>query len=626
MNRLRGGDGFFGWFRNMRLKTKLLLSVTLLIILITVSILVAVGRVINENMLANKQNTVKQTIASVEYLIEERISSLKQSVLFATQGRDFLDAINHASASGEYKKLGDQALTLQKEMHVERILVCRPVNGVTCKLMASTTDEKRPGDVIPTHRLCMESEVKGIASEFLVEEGGFSIKVCRQIKKGDGTLAFVVVDDVIGADLVHKIEAATGAEVAFLMHRGPNAGRVIASAHQRLVGTEISGEAFSTMQATHSVTYRSNFVDEGEVHMAAFKPILGRGNEVIGSLMILVHMDDVFDMKGNTVKAMSSIGLIAVVLGILAVILLVRGMINPLRQILSIAQAMGKGDLTQRITVEGEDEVGQLAQTFRQMQENLLIMVRQMKSGIELLESSSVELSTSSREQADGSMQQSSALTETSTTVEELAATSKQIAENAQQVADLARQSLTGMENIRNNTDQEANRILTLGEKSQTIGEVVAMIDDIAKQTNILALNASIEAERAGDAGKGFAVVAIEIRELANNVAKSTKQIREIIKEIQDATNASVMATENVGKSVEEGIDLSKRAADSANQISMATQQQGSATSQVVTAIKQMSDIVGQTTAGANQIADTAHMLVELTTEQKRLIEQFIIN
>jgi methyl-accepting chemotaxis protein len=306
--------------------------------------------------------------------------------------------------------------------------------------------------------------------------------------------------------------------------------------------------------------------------------------------------------------------------------MLLKSIINPIRQLLLTAQAMGRGDLTQKVKITGNNEIGQISQAFNQMQGKLLNLVKQMKMSVGLLESSSVELSTSSRQQADGSMQQSTSLTETSTTVEELAITSKQIAENAKVVAHLARQSLAGMENIRNNTDQEANRILTLGEKSQTIGEVVAMIDDIARQTNILALNASIEAERAGEAGKGFAVVAIEIRELATNVAKSTKQIREIIKEIQDATNASVMATENVGKSVAEGIELSKKTADSANQISLATQQQGSASEQVVSAIKQMSEIVGQTTADANQIADTAHQLVELTTDQKRLVEQFTIN
>ena len=122
----------------------------------------------------------------------------------------------------------------------------------------------------------------------------------------------------------------------------------------------------------------------------------------------------------------------------------------------------------------------------------------------------------------------------------------------------MAEQSLERMETIRANTTQGANRILALGEKSQSIGEVVSMIDDITRQTNLLALNASIEAARAGAAGKGFAVVATEIRKLDTNVAGSTDQIREIIKEIQNATNASVLATENITNSVESGIEMSK--------------------------------------------------------------------
>ncbi|MGA1864854.1 MAG: methyl-accepting chemotaxis protein, partial [bacterium] len=470
------------------------------------------------------------------------------------------------------------------------------------------------------------AEKNDIASQLLFEDGMFVIKVCSIIRKGEDIAAYLVMDDFIGEDLAENIEASTGAKIALLSHKGQNTGKVITSTHKDLLGKEIGGDAFTEMVSTLNVTYQPNFMSESKVHMAAFKPVFDKNNNLLGSMLILAQMDDVLNMKSNIIKAMTSIGLFAIVLGVVAIIMLLRSIINPIRQLLFTAQAMGRGDLTQMVKITGNNEIGQISQAFNQMQGKLLNLVKQMKTSVGLLESSSVELSTSSRQQADGSMQQSTSLTETSTTVEELAITSKQIAENAKVVAHLARQSLAGMENIRNNTDQEANRILTLGEKSQTIGEVVAMIDDIARQTNILALNASIEAERAGEAGKGFAVVAIEIRELATNVAKSTKQIREIIKEIQDATNASVMATENVGKSVAEGIELSKKTADSANQISMATQQQGSASEQVVSAIKQMSEIVGQTTADANQIADTAHQLVELTTDQKRLVEQFTIN
>ena len=181
------------------------------------------------------------------------------------------------------------------------------------------------------------------------------------------------------------------------------------------------------------------------------------------------------------------------------------------------------------------------------------------------------------------------------------------------------------METIRANTTQGANRILALGEKSQSIGEVVAMIDDITRQTNLLALNASIEAARAGAAGKGFAVVATEIRKLATNVAGSTDQIREIIKEIQNATNASVLATENITNSVESGIDMSKMAAESAAHINLATQQQKSASDQMVSTIKEMVAIAQQTSSGAKQIAETANKLSDTTKEQRKLVSQFKI-
>jgi methyl-accepting chemotaxis protein len=327
-----------------------------------------------------------------------------------------------------------------------------------------------------------------------------------------------------------------------------------------------------------------------------------------------------------------SIGLAAaltIILGVASMLMTSKVMeiiLDPMRSLLSCVRSTGEGDLTTEIvTIETKDEVGELSKAFSQMQESLTSMVRQIQSSAELVDASVSELSSSSRQQAAGATEQSTSLTETSSAVEELATVSKQIAENAKKVAEMAEQSLERMETIRENTTQGANRILALGEKSQSIGEVVSMIDDITRQTNLLALNASIEAARAGSAGKGFAVVATEIRKLATNVAGSTDQIREIIKEIQNATNASVLATENITNSVESGIEMSKRAAESAAHINMATQQQKSASDQMVSTIKEMVAIAQQTSSGAKQIAETANKLSDTTKEQRNLVSQFRI-
>jgi methyl-accepting chemotaxis protein len=263
------------------------------------------------------------------------------------------------------------------------------------------------------------------------------------------------------------------------------------------------------------------------------------------------------------------------------------------------------------------------------MQENLHNMVtdviKEIKNSVEKIDAAAMNLASSSRQQAAGAEEQSSSLTETSSTIEELASTSKQIADNVRTVAELAEKNLAGMDVVKTNTSYEANRILSLGEKSQSIGEVVAMIDEFARQTNLLALNASIEAARAGESGKGFEVVAVEIRKLATNVANSTKQIKDIIKEIQDATNASILATEKVGKSVEDGIKLSKLTAESVSHITMATQQQQSGSSQIVTAMKEMAIIAKQASTTATQINDIAEQLTTLTTDQKKLVLKFVI-
>jgi hypothetical protein len=241
-------------------------------------------------------------------------------------------------------------------------------------------------------------------------------------------------------------------------------------------------------------------------------------------------------------------------------------------------------------------------------------LISPTRSLLDNINTSSTQILSAAEEQATASVEQSTALTETSTTVEELAATSAEIASNASTVVSIADTTFQSMEAIKTSTNQAAKRILTLGEKSQAIGEIVSVIDDITRQTNLLALNASIEAARAGEAGKGFAVVATEIRKLANNVAGSTNQIKEIIKEIQDATNASILATEEVGKKVETGVELSQETAETAKQISMATQQQRSASEQTVKTIKEMTSVSKQVADSAQQTTAAIKELIKLAS------------
>lgn len=273
-------------------------------------------------------------------------------------------------------------------------------------------------------------------------------------------------------------------------------------------------------------------------------------------------------------------------------------------------------------------------------------MLSQAKSVNSDVRALTAQVLSATEEQASGSAQQAAAVSETSATVEELAQTSKQIAENSQTVAAIAERTLasaeegmqsvadtaTGIEEIRESTQAASDRILQLGERSQEIGRVLVIIDEIAEQTKILALNAAIEAARAGEAGKGFAVVAEEIRKLADSVTESTSEIGRVVREIQSSSSSLVMSTERAQKKVEEGKLLARRTADSldkivqqveettdsAKQISIATQQQRTASDQVVISMREIAQVSGQA-------AETSRQIQSAITELDRLADTLVV-
>jgi methyl-accepting chemotaxis protein len=293
-----------------------------------------------------------------------------------------------------------------------------------------------------------------------------------------------------------------------------------------------------------------------------------------------------------------------------------------------------------------DGDVGSLRGAFVQMTNRLAELVNGLSNASDRIDSSSRSLQSASRDQAASATQQAAAITETMATMEELAASSGHIADIAKNVVTLADESLssaelgnqavrdvgTGMNEIVAATQQGAERLLDLGEKSRSIGKVADLITGIAEQSKFLALNAAIEAARAGEAGRGFAVVAEEVRNLANHVVESTSEIEGLIAEIQSEIAAAVHASEDGVSRAEHGRDLAKRAeeclvritditkrsTDAARQIELATNQQRSASTQVATAVREVAGASEEVASGAkrvtgysNELADLAHELGE---------------
>jgi PAS domain S-box-containing protein len=252
--------------------------------------------------------------------------------------------------------------------------------------------------------------------------------------------------------------------------------------------------------------------------------------------------------------------------------------------------------------------------------EEMMQMVKHIRNAGLQISTSSAQIRAASEEQATGAAEQSSGISEVTTTIEELNTTATHIAKNAENVARLAGETLGGMQEINMRVNDTAKKILSLGERSQSIGTITKLIDDIAEQTNLLALNAAIEAARAGEVGRGFAVVAQEVRKLAERSAESTEEIRQIINEIQGETNSTIMSIEASTKWVGKGLEMIEETAKSAKEISIATQQQKFASEQVVQAMREIDSVTKQFVSSIRQAAASAAQLNTLSEELKNAI------
>jgi methyl-accepting chemotaxis protein len=259
-------------------------------------------------------------------------------------------------------------------------------------------------------------------------------------------------------------------------------------------------------------------------------------------------------------------------------------------------------------------------------------MTRKIGSAAVLLQSSSGELQAAANQQVSGSSEQATAMNEIVTTISELLSTSRLIAENAQRVAEVAREtSLTASRGdekgqsttqsfagIKTQVDAVVVHVLELGKKSQQIGSITEMINELADQTNILAINATIEAAGAGEWGKRFAVVADEIRKLADRVSISSSEIRLLLDNIRASASATISATQDSSKLVDAGVREFAEVAISFKQIAALVSTASEAAREIELSTKQQASAVDQVRLGASGLVQRAH---ETETSSKQMLQ-----
>ena len=385
------------------------------------------------------------------------------------------------------------------------------------------------------------------------------------------------------------------------------------------------------------------------------------------------------------------VGVTAVFVSISMTLAMNKAIAKPLTEIAALAERIANGELDVNVTADSRsDEVGILTRTFRRMVTNIkghadmtgriaagdlsVIVTPQSEKdvmgnalaamgsslreitaeiieGVNVLASSSSEIMASTNQVVAGAAETAVAMSETTSTVEEVKQTAQVASQKARNVADASQQavqvaqagrrsveeSIAGMGRIQGQVEAIAESIVRLSEQSQTIGDIIATVNDLAEQSNLLAVNAAIEAAKAGEQGKGFAVVAQEVKSLAEQSKEATAQVRTILGDIQKATNAAVLATEQGTKAVAEGVKQSREAgeairqmgesidesAQAAIQIAASSQQQLTGMDQMALAMGNIRQASEQNVTGMRQVELTVQGLHQLGQKLKDLVMRY---
>jgi methyl-accepting chemotaxis protein len=324
---------------------------------------------------------------------------------------------------------------------------------------------------------------------------------------------------------------------------------------------------------------------------------------------------------------------------------------EPLQAITEDATRIARGEVRPPRVIHAEDEVWATSAAFTQMQVQLVQALSQLKRAGIQISSTTEQLVATSTEQEVGADEQAGALNATSATTEELARSAQQIADNAESVSAIAETTfgaaqsgqrgatafLGAMQRMKEDNEAIAEAVVRLNKRVQQIGKVVEFINEIADKSDLLALNAELEGTKTGEVGRGFSLVAAEMRRLAENVIRSTKEIEGLIGEIRDATNAAVMATEAGLKTTELGtllaaqvddslgliLELARQTSHAVRSISLATLQQQTGTDQLAAAMGDILRVTEQNAAATKQMVAANADLSALAQDLRQVVERF---
>jgi len=612
-----GMNGMFGGLRNIKVKLMLSFALILMIpaIIVGTFAYTTAKDAVKEEMLAGFSETINLLDRTIDNMLQLKVHDMEV----------FSERISLNMYQGESSPDLRIMFSQYRDLHPEAEITYM---GTSHGLFIQEPDVGVPEGYDPRKRpwYIDAMERKG---EFIISDPYISastnemvVTISQAIKDGSGVVAVDINLNYLQG-LTNQVKIGeTG--YAILLDRSKKY-----IAHP----TEVAGNEVVDSLATTLYAQENGQLDvtlDGEQRIMVFVTNELTGWKLAGSIATA----EIVAAAAPILKRTAFILGIAIIIGAVAVFFITKSIIAPIIRLKEQAITISEGDLTQNIKIQSNDEIGHLGQAFNSMQESLRTLIQNVESSAELVASSAGQLSASAEQTSDATAQVATSIQEVAHSAEmqtdgvdgasrslaDISVGVTQIADNSVKVSELAyratKEAEIGGQAVSDTVNQmtsihtsviESNAITkSLHERSKEVRSILNVITAIAEQTNLLALNAAIEAARAGEHGKGFAVVADEVRKLAEQSQSSATEIHEIVQGIQVDTANSVEIMEQITENVQGGVDVSNEAIEKFNHILQSLKEITPQMEEVSATAEQVSAAVQEVTATTNEIASSA--------------------